>query len=372
MAAAQPLYELRELQGLNGSVGNFVEGNFLSVEQIHGCLKREEDHLNEERKKMIGYIERTIPDQFLQLGITFPVTRLQHVTTETPTRQIVQSGYFRAGDQSRLPWSHPNAKLLYWSVEILKEQIEELRQEAFQALQAMVPPHNAKVYEEDFNCQFADSPAFKSASRYGNFKFSLPLSDLLFEYKEQHCRDAELEFRVLGTAMYSKEIAHIVLVHSSRATEFRDLPPVPIVGRNANSLPFVFQSQEDGKLYWRPESTADVLKMRISENQCRMRECPLSCFKYAAYGVCDHYRDTYCVWNHLILAFHLPGNEPLRIPREKLLESLSACDILEPYLREEETRLRQQEGAQDIIRSLKAEPVERKKLNPGNGSEPPC
>uniref|UniRef100_A0A1B8Y4S5 Uncharacterized protein n=1 Tax=Xenopus tropicalis TaxID=8364 RepID=A0A1B8Y4S5_XENTR len=278
MAAAQPLYELRELQGFNESVGNFVEGNFLSVEQIHGCLKHKVA-----RKKIITYIERTIPDQFLQLGITFPVTRLQHVTTETPTRQIVQSGYFHAGDQSRLPWSHPNAKLLYWSVEILKEQIEELRQEAFQALQAMVPPHNAKVYEEDFNCQFADSPAFKSASRYGNFKFSLPLSDLLFEYKKRQCRGAELEFRVLGTAMYSKEIAHIVLVHSPMATEFSDLPPVPIVGGNANPLPFVFRSQEDGKLYWSPESTADVLKMRISENQCRMRECPLSCTKYAAY-----------------------------------------------------------------------------------------
>ncbi|XP_031753267.1 uncharacterized protein LOC116408927 isoform X2 [Xenopus tropicalis] len=351
MAAAQPLYELSELQGFNESIGNFVEGNFLSVEQIHGCLKHEENYLYEERKKMITYIERTIPDQFLQLGITFPVTRLQHVTTETPTRQIVQSGYFHEAKTISLPWRHPNTKLIYWSLDVPIGDKDNARCKTFQTVQNMVGPHNAEEYEKDFNRQFANSPAFNSASRYGNFKFSFSLSDLLSEYKEQHCQGAEPEFRVLGTAMYKQEIAHIVLVHSPMATEFSDLPSVPIVGGNANPLPFVFRSQEDGKLYWSPESTADVLKMRIFENRCRVRECPLSC-PYYDHGTCLHYRDTYSIWNELILAFHLPGNEPLRIPREKLLESLSACDILAPYLRKEETRLTQ-EGAQDIIRSLK-------------------
>eukprot|EP00079_Xenopus_tropicalis_P018257 XP_004919483.1 PREDICTED: uncharacterized protein LOC101733852 [Xenopus tropicalis] len=351
MAAAQPVDIVRELRGVNRLVGIFVGNSYLSVEDVYRCLKNQLEGLSEAGKKTVGYIERTIPDQFLQLGITFPVTRLQHVTTEIPTRQIVQLGYFCAGDQSRLPWSHPNAKLLYWSVEILKDQIEELRQEAFQALQAMVPPHNAEEFEGVFNRQFANSPAFNAdASRYGNFKFSLSLSDFMSEYKEQHCQGAEPEFRVLGTAMYEEEIAHIVLVHSPMTTEFSDLPSVPIVGRNANPLPFVFRSQEDGKLYWRPESTADILKMRISEKQCRKRDCPVSC-PDCDHGQCAQNRGTYCVWNHLIFVFHLPENEPLRIPREKLRESLSACEVLSPYLRRAETRLTRP-TAEEIIRSL--------------------
>ncbi|OCT96258.1 hypothetical protein XELAEV_18013933mg [Xenopus laevis] len=331
MAAAQPIDSVREMRGLRRSFGNFVDGKFLSVEEVDHCLKNQPKSVNEAGKGMICYIKKTIPDDFLQLGITFPVTNLQHVTTEFSMRQIVQSGYFIAEVSTILPSNLPKSKLSCWSVQIPREQIEEAQQEAFLVVQGMVPENNAREFEEKFNAQFANSPAFSDDSRYGNFKFSLSLSDLLSEYKELHCSDSEPEFRVLGTAMYKQEIAHIVLVHSPTTTQFNDLPFVPDVERNAKPLPFVFRSQEDGKFYWRPESTADILKMRIFENQCRMRECPLStpCYDNAN---CLHCLQTYTVWNHLIFAFHLPENEPLRIPREKLKESLTACDIKAPYM----------------------------------------
>uniref|UniRef100_A0A1B8Y4N1 Uncharacterized protein n=1 Tax=Xenopus tropicalis TaxID=8364 RepID=A0A1B8Y4N1_XENTR len=351
MAAAQPVDTVGELSGLNGSAGNFVDGKFLSVEEVYNCLRNKPGDINEAGRRMIGYIENTIPDEFLQLGVTIPITNLQHVTIQNSMSQIMESECFCAGNYVNFTRRHHNISLSCWSVQVPPDKVEEARREAFQVVQGMVGPRNAREYEGKFNRQFANSPAFNSASRYGNFKFSLPLSDLLSEYKEQHCQGAKPEFRVLGTAMYKQEIAHIVLVHSPMATEFRDLPSVPIVGRHANPLPFVFRSQEDGKFYWRPESTADIFKMRIFENRCRMRECPMSCPYYEERGTCFHCRDTYSIWNHLILAFHLPGNEPLWIPREKLLESLSACDILEPYLREEGTKLTRQE-AEEIIRNL--------------------
>uniref|UniRef100_A0A1B8Y4L0 Uncharacterized protein n=1 Tax=Xenopus tropicalis TaxID=8364 RepID=A0A1B8Y4L0_XENTR len=366
MAAAQPLYELKELLGASASSGNFVDGKFLSVEEVYNCLMNKPIGLNNAGQTMSRYLGKTLGDPYLKLGMALPVTTLRHVTTERPTREILASESFKTQNWSNLPWKHPNARLSYWSIQVPPESTERACLKAFQDL---VPPEGSKDLEKYFNRQFANSPAFNSASCYGNFKFSLPLSDLLSEYKEQHCQGAEPEFRVLGTAMYKQEIAHIVLVHSPMATEFSDLPSVPIVGGNANPLPFVFRSQEDGKLIWRPESTSIFLKMKISEKVCSIRKCKPYCTDCDD-DTCGYYGDN-CVWNELILAFHLPGNEPLRIPREKLLESLSGCDILEPYLREEETRLRQ-EGAQDIIRSLKAEPVERKILNPWNGSEPPC
>ncbi|OCT96260.1 hypothetical protein XELAEV_18013935mg [Xenopus laevis] len=349
MATAQPIDSVREMRGLRGSFGNFVDAKFLSVEEVDHCLRNQPKSVNEAGRRMIRYIKKTIPDDFLQLGITLPITRLQHVTTEFSMRQIVQSGYFIAEVSTILPSNLPKSKFSCWSVQIPQEQIEEAQQEAFLVVQGMVPENNAREFEEKFNAQFANSPAFSDASRYGNFKFSLSLSDLLSEYKELHCPDSEPEFRVLGTAMYKQEIAHIVLVHSPTTTQFNDLPFVPIIERNAKPLPFVFRSQEDGKFYWRPESTADVLKMRISKNQCRMRECPVNC-SYYDNGRCLHCLQTYTVWNHLIFAFHLPENEPLRIQREKLKESLSACDILDPYMKEGRTYKRQEAG--EIIRSL--------------------
>ncbi|OCT93447.1 hypothetical protein XELAEV_18016516mg [Xenopus laevis] len=347
MAAAQSVYELKELRGFKRSVGNFVDDKFLSVGDIDGCLKHNEHHLSEERKKMISYITRTIPDGFLQLGITFPITNLQHVTTQHSMIQIMKSEFFSAETSIDLPWRHPSARLLYWSVQVPPDEIKKGRQKAFQKVQSKVESDNAKANEEDFNLQFANSPAFNAdASRYGNFKFSFSLSDLLSAYNKLS-PGYKQEFKVLGTAMYKQEIAHIVLVHSSDTTQFNDLPSVSET--NAKPFPFVFQ--EDGKLYWRPESTAANLKMRITANQCHIRECPVSCYYFRTQGTCDHYRDTYTVWNHLVFAFHLPDKKNLRIHREKLKEGLRACGILEPYLREKETKLTQQE-AEDIIWSL--------------------
>ncbi|XP_077334493.1 uncharacterized protein LOC143975814 isoform X1 [Lithobates pipiens] len=325
---------------------SFTRGKLLSIIDISSTLIAGKSQLNDGGRKMLRRLERVKLHHFQHTQFPFAVSNLQHVTDLFSMYEIYKQDGFKATEiQSR-----PELKdLSFWSASISLDDIDGGRQRALENVKGLLSPEMAIMYEEKISQQFASSSAFnRSASRYGNFKFSFPLSELLSLYQTAPWY-GEPELRILGTDIYKTEIAHYILVHSPDATEFGDLPIVPSYDQNScGPLPFVYRKM--GSLYWRPESTASALKIKITEQGSVINECCLTCDFFITNGYCRHTEEgIYSVWNHLIFAFHLPG-KLLKVPKHRLLQNLTTCNTEEPYLGKE--RL-EPEAAGKIIQRLK-------------------
>lgn len=331
---------------------SFTRGKLLSIIDISSTLIAGKSQLNDGGRKMLERLEQVKLHHFQHTQFPFLVSNLQHVTDLFSMYEVYKQDGFKATEiQSR-----PEFKdLSFWSASISLDDIDGGRQRALENVKGLLSPEMAIMYEEKVREQFANSSAFnQSASRYGNFKFSFPLSELLSLYQAS-LQDlgfwyGEPELRILGTDIYKTEIAHYILVHSPDVTEFSDLPIVPSYDQNScGPLPFVYRKM--GSLYWRPESTASALKIKITEQGSIINECCLNCDFFITNGYCRHTEEgIYSVWNHLIFAFHLPGDRLLKVPKHQLLQKLTTCNTEEPYLGKESL---EPEAARKIIQRLK-------------------
>ncbi|XP_053306007.1 uncharacterized protein LOC128468342 [Spea bombifrons] len=296
---------------------------------------------------MKSIISKVKSHLLLKLNITLPIRRLRHVTTETGVIGIIRTEAFKKSPRE----SEVFRDLSFWSAEVLSGDTERARQEAYEKVRHLVAPEMAAGFQEDIKEQFANSLAFdNSSSRYGNFVFSFPLSDLPDAYKDQHCRGGEPQLRVLGTAMYRREIAHAVVIHSPETDRYNDFPLVPVLSRHSEPFPFVYQRDGDVGMWWTPESTSTTIKVRILEEGRMTRTCALDqpCLGYSKDGKCPH--EHRCVWNHLIIAFHLPEGQHFAFPKEKLLQNLSTCHgATDKYLKD---TMVTKEEAEGIIREF--------------------
>ncbi|XP_040191723.1 uncharacterized protein LOC120924769 isoform X2 [Rana temporaria] len=341
--------ELQNSLSSKKSPVHFVEGRHLSITKVYKTLTKKSTELNDSGKKMLETLKNMRPHSFEHIQQEFPVRRLQHVTGKSSMDGIYDEERFKTTMRDIRPEFRD---LLFWSAEIAPEDIREARKESCKEAKEVLPSWMAKKYGKKIKSQFANSPAFdKSASRYGNFKFSLPLSDLLSLYRTQHCGGEKPRLRILGTDLYKQEITHYILVHSpDRSHQFRNLSNVPTVQHG-----FIYL--KDKTVYWRPESTSISLKVKIAEDP-GPKTCHPPCKFYIENGYCIHLRDeeykVLSVWNHLVFAFHLPNHGGLEIKKEQLLNSLTACAIAESPLIEEYKRLEEKE-AKDIIRKMKSD-----------------
>lgn len=328
---------------------HFVEGGHLSITDVYETLTEESTELNESGKKMLETLKNMKPHSFEHIQQEFPVRRLQHVTGESSMDRIYDEERFKITMRAIRPEFRD---LLFWSAEIAPEDIREARKESFKEAKEVLPSWMAKRYGKKIKAQFANSPAFdKSASWYGNFKFSFHLSDLLSLYQTQHCGGEKPQLRILGTDLYKQEITHYILVHSpDQSHQFRNLS-------NVHTVRHGFVYLKDETVYWRPESTSIYLNVKIAEDP-GPRTCYLPCNFYKEKGYCIHFRDenykVLSVWNHLVFAFHLPNHRGLEIKKEQLLNSLTACAKIKPPSNEENKWLEEEE-AKDIIRKMKSD-----------------
>ncbi|CAH2299152.1 Hypothetical predicted protein [Pelobates cultripes] len=321
--------DLIPMIGFYGADGYFKTGQILTIGEVKMCLESRRD-LHDSGDRMKRYIQKTQYNEFFKIKIDFPISKLHHVTDEFGLRVIMHSGYFTGSESEQIELLQ---HLSFWSVEIHPENSERARQQAYETVKQMVTAQEAEYFQEQIKGQYANSPAFdNTTSRYGNFVFSFPLSDLLEAYKSQHCQNVDPQLRVLGTQMYRQEIAHIIVVHSPGIDLYDDFPMVQTVPSTDKSLPFVYWRKEDGELCWRPESTSTKLQVEIRNNTTT----PYNSVQY-------------CVWNHLIFAFHLPEGQHLVIPREKLQDNLAACGSGEVILNSS----LKFEVAEEIVRDIK-------------------
>ncbi|XP_068122279.1 uncharacterized protein [Hyperolius riggenbachi] len=339
----QSRLQLTEIKPFRNCRGYHCKGKLLSINEIGFYLQSNHKSLKTVGKTMSKNIESVCGDLSLRLPVEFPVMNLQHVTDSTSAKDILKTKSFKGREDHERP---EFKDLSFWSVSISSDDIERGRQEAYNSVQHV---RDAGRFQSEIKEQFANSPAFdESASRYGNFRFSFPLEQLMEKYRMQHCEGEEPQLRILGTDVYKQEIAHYIVVHSPHADQFNHCPKVLTVQRRTGHLPIVFWM--DGRLYWRPESTCRSLKLKISEGGCKVRPSvtPRSAKsqpwrKKRAY-------EPRCVWNGLVFTFHLPNGGGLSLPVQSLLGSLSPCDSLQPFLGQ--TPMQKHE-AREIIRKLR-------------------
>ena len=135
--------------------------------------------------------------------------------------------------------------------------------------------------------QFATPEAFnRNEQRYGKVYFQYDINDLFLYYGAHF--NGEVQFKVLGTFGYKKEVMHAVLVCSQEngADMFRAYPPVLTPEEDVNNEAVVTRD-DNGNWAWKPQATGTVIKRLPDHNVYPM----------------------YRRWEHVAFAFHIPDDQ---------------------------------------------------------------
>lgn len=260
-----------------------------------------------------GYIHKPIP--LYPEEPEFHISKVAHVTEESKIDEILDSNGFRGRDRS----------LLWWSLAIEHDDIRAAEDRYLEKIFPDRTPEQREVQRErgSFLNQFTTSPAFRQASRYGNFRFTLSLSDLLKMYREQICGGEKPVLKVYETSVYKLEIMYSVLVHSPSVDEFEEYPFLgdgsddAVCGYRENDV----EGEGEGHIVWRAQAMSATQKVGLTINYMdKIVETDGNVYK------------KYYMWDHVTLALHLPEGLFLKVDRENLIKNLTACEVDEPFL----------------------------------------
>ncbi|KAF7704723.1 hypothetical protein HF521_021795 [Silurus meridionalis] len=212
MNPEQPEEDFKERQNSWGTPELFLAGRHVSLQSLK---------------------EKRIQNRYLGKNITpypspveFWVSDVTHVTDKSGYEGIMKSEEFKPGKE----------EFSWWSLKINENEIREAEQRYMERNDVLEP----------FLKKFTTSPAFKSESRYGNYCFTFPLTDLIKWYKEQNCGGKEPVLRVHETVIYKQKIMYTVLIHS------------PEDNKRFGKYPLLENSEcvnyQDGKIVWQAQA----------------------------------------------------------------------------------------------------------------------
>ncbi|RXN27975.1 hypothetical protein ROHU_005383 [Labeo rohita] len=183
------------------------KGEFIAIKD----LKMRDDIKGE---TISGYLSKDIPEY--PTPLEFHITEVAHVTNKTSLQDIWKSEGFKGLDKDLFSW---------WSLKINEADITAAEERYIEKLFPDITKEE-KIAHPPFLSEFTTSPLFlNETSRYGNFRFTFPLTELMEAYKKQKCEDQEPVLRIYGTKLFKQEIEYVVLVHSPEFNEkFRDFP----------------------------------------------------------------------------------------------------------------------------------------------------
>ena len=158
------------------------------------------------------------------------------------------------------------------------------------SLRAAIEPFLGKENDkEEVVSQFAKSHAFiPSSERYGSSYFQYGFETLCLRYAEKYRKIGEensIQFKILGTYVYKKEIMHAVLVCSDKDGQFSDYPDVADDDNDDGNNEGVVTRDYDGNWVWKPQATATEI-VRLPD---WLQNFPI-----------------YRRWEHLAFAFYTP------------------------------------------------------------------
>ncbi|XP_058231796.1 uncharacterized protein LOC131343932 isoform X2 [Hemibagrus wyckioides] len=235
----------------------------------------------------------------------FQESNVCHVTEKSGLHGIFNDSGFRGGDDG----------FLWWSLSMSANSMQK------------------QPYLEEF----ATSPAFQTESRYGNFRFTLPLTELLKQYSKQFCWRTSPILRVLGTKLYKQEIVYCVLVHPQYMTHYRKYPRLPVNIEPNTDLCGYSQKQ----MTWRCQSPSDNYEYGLEKNEDDVGNAsPLD-------------RREYFVWDKVAVAFHMKKDWVLDFDLRHLLKHLSVCKVAPVKLLKKKENEMSVEEAEEEVKKLK-------------------
>lgn len=273
------------------------------------------------------YLHKNIPRY--PENVEFHISKVSHVTNKAGLDGILPDGF--KGGQRR-------GAFMWWDLNIDDIIITEAEK---RYLDRQFPNrHSSSLQTEErqpqvsFLKKFTTSPVFQKGSRYGNFKFTFPLEDLMQMYTEQICEGEKPVLRVFETVVYKQEIMYVVVVHGPDVTEFDEYPLLADENDKAICI------YKDGQIVWRAEAICETHTKKLIIN----RESGTVETEELGRGF------EYFMWDNVTLAFHLPADRTLQVEEGVLKERLHACEGIRPFLQGEFLTL---EEAEEVVNAIK-------------------
>ncbi|XP_067305742.1 uncharacterized protein si:ch211-197h24.8 [Pseudorasbora parva] len=289
-------------------INNFSQPERMFRSNERGCkeLYFEGKHLKLKNLKLKqiqnDYLYNSIPAQPEEVEIK--VSTLRHNTDLQGYRGIWDSEGFKKPLRS----DSSTRDLVWWSPDISRLDITIAEEQYL---------NNEEFYDKvkPFLHKFTSSPAFLASSRLGNFRFSMPIDQLLKSYKQQFCAGRNPQIRVFETVVYKQEVMYSIVIHAPRAQDLFSEYPVLQKSQDA-----VCELHED-TIIWRPQAMSKTHKFRLSPN---MRPIFI-----------PRARQNY-MWDNIGVAFHVPHGQIFKFSQAILFKSLRLCEGAEPKLTSEE------------------------------------
>lgn len=269
--------------------------------------------------KILEYLSKTIPNY--PTPVEFHISEVTHTTNKDKLQEILGSEGFKAFGDNNDPFS-------WWSLKIDEQSIREAEQ---RYLEDKFPnrTQEQKERQKPFLNEYTTSPAFDNEkSRYGNFRFTFPLTELMEQYRNQMCGGQDPVLRVYKTIFYKQEIMYVVLIHSPDVNDtFKDFPDI---------ISSLFVDYKGDTIIWKAQAICENLKFDLSLNEENK------------IAVTDSVINQFYVWDHITLAFHFNG--VLHFPKEKLKEIVTCCENAKVNL--SRSHFMSLEEAEEVLRLL--------------------
>ncbi|CAI5660429.1 unnamed protein product [Oreochromis niloticus] len=262
----------------------------------------------------------------------FYVSHLKHDTGPKALREIKDEGL-------KDPSNNDSLSLVWWSLAVRPEEI----QSAERRLLEETFPNRTKEQaqrQQSFLLKFASSPAFSEKSRYGSYRFTFTVNEVLEAYRQQICNDMQPVMRVFKTSLYKKEVMYVVLVHSPNDNNNKIFEQYPILPDEPNPI----CAYKDGCFIWRPQAMCGEKRYTYKKDEVNNLA-----------EVEGPFEKPYCVWDHVVLALHMKSGQKLKFNSDDLRKNLSFCEcdaVTVKRLKIAEDCFINYEEAQELVTSL--------------------
>nr|XP_004557009.3 uncharacterized protein LOC101469000 isoform X2 [Maylandia zebra] len=199
--------------------------------------------------------------------------------------------------------------LVWWSLAVAPEEIQSAERRLLEEAFPNRTEEQARR-QQSFLVDFASSPAFSEKSRYGSYRFTFRVEEVLEAYSEQFCFRAAPVMRVFKTSLYKQEVMYTVLVHSPHDGErFTKYPVLP-------DEPSNICAYRDGHFTWRPEAMCETHKYVLLQRRDKNL--------MEAWGLIQD--PQFYVWDHVAIALHVAGGQVLKFDSDDLRKNLTFCE----------------------------------------------
>lgn len=228
-----------------------------------------------------------------QQGYGIPIEELAHFTSENISNSIIEDGGFR-GQEKKINMKRKRdviANLSWWRPVFPDDVPEKLRDHLSKHLSKFADTGVDNF--DDIRSQFAKSQVFRPEKR-GHiecyFQFSIP--SILRHYRNYIGLENDLEFSILGTFLYEKEIMHAVLVWSKGIEGHEQFSRYPVIPEEES----IITRDDNGRWMWYPQATT---RKKIK--------------RFKRFSKTDEDDVKHALWENVAFAFYLRPNDVFKI-----------------------------------------------------------